>query len=91
MALFLISYDLHKDRNYQPLYDAMEKLESKAILESVWMLEVNNTATEVRDWLHDLLDDDDKIFVIELRPQHAWASRNLGTSVNNWIREHNSV
>lgn len=89
MALFLMSYDTHFGRNYQPLYDAMEEVGAQRILESVWMFELKNTASEVRDWLRELLDDDDTIFVLKLKPKHAWAARKLEEGVADWINHHN--
>lgn len=89
MALFLISYDAHFERDYQDLYDALGEIDSMRVLESVWMLEADNTAIEIREWVRGLLDDDDSIFVIKLKPQHAWSSRKINKSITDWIREHN--
>lgn len=86
MSVFLISYDAHRVRDYRDLYDAMNKIDAVRILESLWAVNVNNTETEVRSWVRDLLDDDDSIFVLKLKPPHAWAGRYLKESASDWLK-----
>lgn len=88
MAVFLISYDTHYGRNYDRLYKAFDKHEVGRVLESVWIGELDNTAEEVRDWVRGLLDGDDTILVIQMKPKHGWSARNLLKGVGNWLRAH---
>lgn len=88
MAVFIVSYDTVKERNYQALYEGMENVGGVRLLESVWGVALENTTAEVRDWVRDLLDDDDKILVVKLKPSVSWAARKCGTDVTAWLREH---
>lgn len=86
MPVFLITYDAHEERNYDDLYDAFAEHDVGSILESVWLGELNNTAQEVREWVRNLLDDDDSILVIEMKPKHRYAGRQLGSRVGDWLK-----
>jgi len=86
MALFLITYDAHYDRDYADLYEAFDGLDIGRIMDSVWLGEINNTAKEVREWVRGLLDDDDSILVIEMKPKHMYAGRKLGEGVGDWLK-----
>lgn len=86
MAVFLISYDTHKQRNYEALYEGLEENDFVRVLESVWIGELTNSHTEVRDWLRGLLDEDDSILVIKLKPKHAKAWRHLSSKAEEILR-----
>ena len=86
MALFVVTYDAHLMRNYDDLYEAMKDVGGVRLAESVWGLELNNSASEVRDWLKQLLDDDDTIVVVQIRPKPSWATRNVSKDASDWLR-----
>ncbi|MGF1454437.1 MAG: hypothetical protein ACFB6R_03565 [Alphaproteobacteria bacterium] len=86
MATFLISYDTHYARNYDRLYTAFDKHGIGRVLESVWIGELDNTHDQVRDWVRNLLDDDDSILIIEMKPKHSKAWRNLPDDVVKWLK-----
>ena len=86
MAVFLITYDAHFERDYDELYEAFAALRIGRIMESVWLGEINNSAKEVREWVRGLLDDDDSILVIEMKPKHMYAGRKLGDGVGDWLK-----
>ncbi|HYD89167.1 MAG TPA: hypothetical protein VEA80_16940 [Vitreimonas sp.] len=74
MAFFLVSYDAHKVRDYSRFYEAAEKNNGVALLESLWGFEFNSTAAQVRDWAKSLFDADDSVVVIELKPGSGWGT-----------------
>lgn len=86
MANFVVTYDLVNRRDYQKIYDAMAEHDAVSLLESVWLISVNNTAAEVRDWLKSLTDNDDKLAVVQIRG--GWATYKVDTKANNWLKEH---
>ena len=88
MGTYIVSYDAVEQRNYQNLYDGMKEVGGVRLLESVWGVELDNSVTEVRDWVRGLLDDDDKIVVIKVKPDVTWASRKCGSKVTDWLKEH---
>jgi CRISPR/Cas system-associated endoribonuclease Cas2 len=86
MAVFIVTYDTHRGRNYQDLYDGMKKQSGIRLAESVWGVELNNSASEVRDWVKSLLDDDDTIVVIQVKPTPSWATRKAGKDATDWLQ-----
>ena len=86
MALFSITYDLIKDKDYGSLIDRLSELDTVKVQLSQWFLSANNTALEIKDHLAQYLDDDDKLMVVEFskRPQFTKAFK--GT--NDWINSH---
>lgn len=73
MDLYFLSYDLRNKRDYQTLYDELEKYQAKAVLESVWCFTKDNTTTaELRDHFGKYIDSDDGLLVIK---SSSWASR----------------
>lgn len=84
MALFLISYDLHNRRNYQPLWDALKGVGAHKALESLWLVNLNNTAQQVLDWISEFGDSDDSFFVtIVSKNTTARLRNNAGTT--EWL------
>ena len=75
MKLFIISYDLHNQKDYQKLYDELNCLKAKSVLESTWclILEDNKTAKQIRDHLIRFIGSDDALMVSEV---NTWASYN---------------
>lgn len=87
MATFIITYDTHAGRNYQPLYDGMKEKSGVRLAESVWGITLNNTAGEVRDWIKNLLDGDDTIVVIQVKPKPSWATQKAKKVATDWLKE----
>jgi hypothetical protein len=66
MALFFLSYDLRKTRNYQTLYDELENFSAVRVLESTWCFNRYNTsASSLRDHFKKFIDADDGLLVDE--------------------------
>jgi CRISPR associated protein Cas2 len=77
---YLISYDLRKQRNYQPLYDELKRLNAVRVLESDWFVKRPGTnAEKLREQFRPLIDSDDGIFVVEV---NDWASYNAQSNPN---------
>jgi len=80
MPKYIASYDLIKRKDYQTLWNELERLGGKRVLESVWYLDVtSNTAAVLRDHLGQFIDSDDRLFVCALGD---WASRKALTKLN---------
>lgn len=46
MALYFLTHDLRSGRNYQKLYDELEKFNAVRILESLWCFHRYNTSAK---------------------------------------------
>jgi hypothetical protein len=86
MAHFIISYDLHNQRHYQPVWDKLESWGAVRLLESLWVATLNNTAGEVRDALKLVVDKDDSIAVIELKKGSGWGTWNGKKPGVDWLK-----
>ena len=71
MAHFVISYDLHKARVYEPVWRKLESWGAVRLLESLWVVTLNNSVGEVRSGLQQVVDNDDGIAVLELKSGSA--------------------
>lgn len=85
MALFIISYDLRKQRNYQPLYDCLNSWKATRLLESLWLADLVGPASAIRDILRASVDADDGIAVLGLTRGFDWATLNCQTLGTNWL------
>ncbi|GAA0613245.1 CRISPR-associated protein Cas2 [Paenochrobactrum glaciei] len=81
MASFIVSYDLRKHgRDYQALYSRLEEWKAIRILESVWLIKWNTTASKIRDDLKEKIDSNDALFVAKLTGEAAWQGKLLSSN-----------
>lgn len=86
MKNFVISYDLiGPNRDYNSLYDAIKDYGTYAkVTESLWIISSNSTSASIRDDLKSVLDENDKLIVLQL--QGNWATSNIPEDVNDWLK-----
>lgn len=73
--LFFLEYDLRKARNYQRLYDELNRFQAVRILESLWCFHRSQTTvTGLRDHFAQFIDQDDGLIVSEVT---NWATRGV--------------
>jgi hypothetical protein len=65
MALFYVTYDLMKYKDYPKLWARLEQYGAKRVLLSVWAFNSNASATDIRDDLRQHIDADDRLLVIQ--------------------------
>lgn len=87
MANFVISYDLHNQRTYPQAWQKLEGWGAVRLLESLWVVTLNNTASEVRDALKAVVDSDDSIAVVEIKKGSGWAAVRAKKEGVAWLRE----
>lgn len=87
MPIYLVTYDLNQETNsaaYRPLWAELKRLDAHRALESVWLVNVTNTASELGEHLKGLVDSNDSLFVTKLRKGEFWRFRNkAGTT--EWL------
>lgn len=88
MALYQVSYDLRKVRDYHALYERIRSYGTYArVLESSWIIRTNRSPDEIRDYLAEVMDQDDGLLVVKLTGEAGWRGlkddRYGGTS--KWI------
>lgn len=78
MALYFITYDLRKGKDYQKLYDKLNEFNAVRLLESTWCFKrINTSAAGLRDYFKSIIDSDDGLLIIE---SEIWASYKLDNS-----------
>lgn len=76
MALFVVSYDLIKRKDYPKLWEALGDLGAFRVLRSVWLVDYNTEADGLRSFLRQYIDEDDALLVIEFHKKPAaWKCR----------------
>lgn len=86
MAHYIASYDLHNQRNYQPVWNALENMGATRLLESLWVVTSNLSAGDIRDRLKNAADSDDSIAVIELKEGSNWGTWNSRPTGVEWLK-----
>lgn len=84
MSCYIVSYDLRKERDYKSLIEAIKKYKWAHVLESTWAIVTTQSATEVRDYLAQHIDDDDGLFVLKSGVEAAWRKV---LCPNEWLKE----
>lgn len=80
MALYFLTYDLRKQRDYQKLYDELKKFNAVKVLESTWCFKRYNTsASELLNYFIKFIDSDDGILVDD---SSGWATYNTNSNPN---------
>jgi len=73
MTKYEVSYDLRKPgRNYEPLYKRLADWKAVRVLQSVWIIETNSSASNIRDDLAKCIDANDGLLVTGLTGEAAW-------------------
>jgi hypothetical protein len=85
MALYVISYDQHRDKDYTPIWNYLDKLGAVRVLESLWILESNSSASDLRNALRTATNDEDSIFVIQVFTNSGWAAYNIRPEGSGWL------
>ncbi|CAH1658000.1 CRISPR-associated endoribonuclease Cas2 [Hyphomicrobiales bacterium] len=83
MAYFVVSYDLQDEKDYPELWEEMDRLKAVKCLLSMYLVELNSTAKDVREHLSSYIDQDDRLMVIEFSKKPSYQKALAGT--NNWV------
>jgi len=85
--LFLVGYDLRSGQNYESLIQALKKAGSTwwHNLDSTWLIKVEATSAQVRDYLLPHIYENDRLLVAEIVPG-SWAGYGFSVSAVNWLR-----
>ncbi|MDQ2892996.1 MAG: hypothetical protein M3R64_07915 [Pseudomonadota bacterium] len=88
MLQYLITYDLHKIRNYQKLYQLMATWKATRLTESLWMANLLGPAAVIRDFVSATLDNDDTVAVVQLQKGTDWATVRIPSAATGWLSAH---
>lgn len=87
MSTYLVSYDLRKPgKNYATLHEHLKSYANWAKpLESLWLVQTSASAAAVRDAIRQHMDNNDRVFVVDVTKQPA-AWHGLLDDVSAWIK-----
>mgnify|MGYP003635040151 CR=1 FL=1 len=86
MAIYAITYDLNKDKNYQKLWDEFKKLDACKAARSFYLVNLNNSTSDVIAHFQGFIDKDDILIVVKTTIHDIKTYRPLkGTGA--WIKE----
>jgi len=85
MKTYLIGYDLNRPpQDYRGLIDAIKKFPvAWQHLASAWIVKTDWSAKQVRDHVKGSIDSTDKLLVLELTGEGAWAG--LSDEAIDWL------
>lgn len=63
MALYSVSYQLNKTKDYQPLWDAFSELGAHKAMKDFYLIDNSASTKQLGDYLAQFLDTDDWLFV----------------------------
>lgn len=85
MKCFIITYDLRFQRNYESLWNAIKTYNKWGkITESTWAIVTEQSASEIRNYLTQFIDNDDRLFIIKSGGEAAWKN---AMANNAWLKE----
>jgi len=85
MKCYIITYDLRKHRNYDALHNAIKAYGTWGkITESTWAIVTYQNSTQIRDYLLNFVDKDDRLFVIKSGGDAAWLN---AIAEYNWLQQ----
>lgn len=88
MNPYLICYDFHTDKNYTPLWNNLRQMGSVRLQESVWLLESALGVAQLRNLISSMIDTQDSVAVLELKPGSTWATVNVNGLATQWLSGH---
>lgn len=82
MALYFVSYDLLKTKDYQKIIDELKRYGARRMLESNWCFNRANSGESsiLRDHFKKFIDSDDRLVVSEVTD---WSGRWMLDNPNN--------
>ena len=85
MACFVVAYDLNKvGQNYDCLMKKFAALPNCHAQQSVWFIDYNGTAMQLRADLASCIDENDRLFITEI--SKLWAGQNMPTC-GKWLND----
>ncbi|MGO7591515.1 hypothetical protein [Rhizobium leguminosarum] len=87
MPAYMISYDLRKVRNYDALVKQLKDWDCIAPLQSLWLGQLRGNSVAFRQLLAPLIDGDDGLLIIEIKPTADWAYlRANDARTGDWLK-----
>ncbi|MBN1187314.1 MAG: hypothetical protein JXB49_33860 [Bacteroidales bacterium] len=85
MSILLITYDLHKPgQNYDDFYKVIKQYTWARLSESSYVIDTNNTPSEIYNQLSPHMDKNDQMYIITLKnPFISYGPK----PINDWLSQ----
>ena len=87
MACYIVGYDLHYDRNYQPIWDLLKGWRATRLVEALWVVASDLTAQQIQQALYQATGQRDSVAVVELEAGSNWSTVGVPDAGNDWLRK----
>ncbi|KEZ77838.1 hypothetical protein C41B8_08480 [Salinisphaera hydrothermalis C41B8] len=85
MALFFLSYDLRKQKNYQSLYDELAAFNAVRVLESTWCFNrMDTNCAGLRSHFKQFIDSDDGLCLSEIADWATYGNPPIFNASQKW-------
>lgn len=72
MPLFIVSYDLMKQKDYPEIINELQRQGARRVLYSQWAIRSHLTARVMREHFQRYVDADDRVLVTEVSDWSSW-------------------
>ena len=86
MAGYLVGYELQQPGGYARVRDWLAARGAVRLLESLWAMQSEDSALELRNALKEVLGEDDAVAIVEIKPGSWWACENAEAEGLDWLR-----
>ncbi|TFG76762.1 MAG: hypothetical protein E4H21_05415 [Thermodesulfobacteriales bacterium] len=87
MSVYMITYELHHDKDYQKIHNGIKSLGGCIhCLRSIWFVRTSFSIPEMHEILKEYIDKDDSLLII--KTSHEWDSLNLPIPCKTWLKHH---
>jgi hypothetical protein len=83
LAVYLVSYELKNEissADYQPLWDALNRLTSQKVQRSVWLVASEDPVRRIHSYLKQYMDEDDRLWVSKVGSEYSYMGAMPGTT-----------
>jgi CRISPR/Cas system-associated endoribonuclease Cas2 len=88
LTAFIVTYDVRaKNHDYTGLYSLLSQWRAAHLQNSVWLVDLNGSAINIREALKQHMHADDTIAVIQLPVAScAWATQHVRAEGLDWLK-----
>jgi len=85
-GLFAISFETQDERARQVALEKLRSWRATEVHGTFWLIEADNTAAELREFVGSVLDSEGTVVVVELRKGMNWSLHNPVPASLEWLR-----
>jgi len=88
MAFYMIGFETRKVREYKSLQDHLALWKALPVTRNAWLVEHPGTAVNVRKDLQAMVDPDDTVWAVQIKPGSEWSGWRVPKPATEWMTRH---